>query len=91
LRLLGVTDGVRTRADLGVGLTTITGDGGESGASLTFGVNATGLVAPGLAPHGGHHTEVKGLAPLFTVTAGTTRGWHHRLTSQPLTHVILNT
>ncbi|MBV2354911.1 hypothetical protein KUM39_11120 [Streptomyces sp. J2-1] len=87
LQFLEVATGVSTREDMGGGLATISGRGGDSAMSFTAGLNLTGLVDPAA------HTdpEAKGLAPLLGGTAGFTRGWNHRLTSQALGHVILNT
>ncbi|MGW0792710.1 hypothetical protein ACWD04_31960 [Streptomyces sp. NPDC002911] len=89
LQLIGLTDGVKTREDFGLGLSGTLGRGGESLAALSYGLNATGLVDPSLQ-HGGHDSEAKGMAPVLTATISTSRGWTHRLASQPLTHTILN-
>ncbi|GAA2339888.1 hypothetical protein OKJ48_22530 [Streptomyces kunmingensis] len=90
LQFLTVTDQVKTREDLGVGQATTRLVGGESSASLTVGASATGWVDPSLADSGGPF-ETKGLAPLATLTGTGARGWNYRMTSQPLTHTILNT
>ncbi|WP_329538472.1 hypothetical protein OG568_60650 (plasmid) [Streptomyces sp. NBC_01450] len=82
--------GVKVREDLGGGLSTITGAGGDSSGSITGGFNVTGLVAPALEGH--HHgpVEVKGIAPLAGGTFGLKRAWGANVTSQALGHVILN-
>ncbi|MGW7673931.1 hypothetical protein ACWGJX_43755 [Streptomyces sp. NPDC054775] len=88
LRLIAVTT-AKSRGDLGGGLTTSQGRGGESSATYSVMVNAAGLVAP--STHQSHTGHIKGLAPLASAGLTFSRDWEHDLTSQSLNHTILNT
>jgi hypothetical protein len=90
VQLLAVTDGVKTREDLGIGQSAVRMVGGESLAAVTWGANVTGLADPALAGPDGHN-DTKGMAPIAALTIRGSRGWNHRFTSQPLAHTILNT
>ncbi|MFI7142956.1 hypothetical protein ACIBQ5_36225 [Streptomyces massasporeus] len=88
LQFLGVTPAVKIRQDLGAGLASITGGGGVSAASITAGANLAGLVDPALLRPGAH-AGTTGLAPLVTITAGTSRGSRHRRMEQSQRHTVL--
>ncbi|MFD3583845.1 hypothetical protein [Streptomyces sp. NPDC058683] len=84
LQLIGFAPS-RTRQDLGVGLSRLDGHGGKSAISYSVLANVSGLNVPTLSE------RVRAFAPLAGLGLGTGRKWSHTLTSQPLSHAILNT
>ncbi|MFD8814791.1 hypothetical protein ACFV23_25690, partial [Streptomyces sp. NPDC059627] len=84
LQLIGFAP-ARTRQDLGVGLGRLDGHGGKSAITYSVLANVSGLNVPTLSE------RVRAFAPLAGLGLGTGRKWGHTLTSQPLSHAILNT
>ncbi|MER5525676.1 hypothetical protein ABT075_13850 [Streptomyces sp. NPDC002677] len=84
LQLVGFAPS-RTRQDLGVGLARLDGHGGKSAITYSVLANVSGLNVPTLSE------RVRAFAPLGGLGLGTGRKWSHTLTSQPLSHAILNT
>lgn len=90
IQRLGTTDRVSTRVDLGGGRGLALRNGGSSAAAMTVALNTSGVSAP-LPEPTTDLVRTTGVAPLLGVTVSRSREWNRRLTSQPVTHTVLNT
>ncbi|MFI8527547.1 hypothetical protein ACIGB8_24020 [Promicromonospora sukumoe] len=90
IQRLGTTDRVSTRADLGGARGLALRDGGSSAAAMTIALNTSGVSAP-LPEPTTDLVRTTGVAPLVGVTVSRSREWNRRLSSQPVTHTVLNT